>query len=231
MTRIAAHRGASRAHRENTIEAFLAAGEMGAHMVELDVRRTADGALVVHHDPVIEGSGAIIDLPAARLPSHVPSLDEALDACAGMEVNVEIKSDRKEIDYDPGQWAAGAVEALLQARGDADRMLVSSFDLDTIDAVHAAAPGIRTGFLYVVTRRLPAAQVARVADAGHVAIHPHHRSVTRALVAAAHTRGLSVNTWTVDDPARMRALAALGVDTIITNVPDVALAALAAAGG
>jgi glycerophosphoryl diester phosphodiesterase len=228
VTRIAAHRGASRARRENTIEAFLAAGEMGAHMVELDVRRTADRVLVVHHDPIIDGTGAIMDLTASRLPSHVPSLDEALDACAGMEVNVEIKSDRKEIDYDPHQWAAGAVVELLRARGDADRMLVSSFDMATIDAVHARAPDIRTGFLYVMTRRLPAAQVARVAGAGHVAIHPHHRTVTKALVAAAHASNISVNVWTVDEPARMRALAAMGVDTIITNVPDVGLATLGA---
>ncbi len=229
MTLIAAHRGASKARRENTIEAFLAAGEMGAHMVELDVRRTADRALVVHHDPVLPGGGAIVDLTADRLPSHVPSLDEALDACEGMEVNIEIKSDRKEIDYDPTQWAAAAVVELLDRRGDGDRMLISSFDMATIDAVHAAAPSLRTGFLYVATHRLPAAQIARVADAGHVAIHPHHRSVTHGLLSAARRRGISVNVWTVDDPARMRTLAAMGVDTIITNVPDVALATLAGA--
>lgn len=226
MTLVVAHRGASRAHRENTLDAFRAARAMGADMVELDVRRTADRHLIVHHDPVIEEIGRIIDLRADELPAHVPSLADALDACEGMEVNVEIKSDRREPDYDPAQWAAGAVVGLLTARGDAERMIVSSFDMDTIDAVHMLAPAIRTGFLYTVTKRLPAAQAQRVAGRGHVAIHPHHRAVSKAVVRAAHARGLAVRTWTVDDPVRMRALAAIGVDAVITNVPDVAVATL-----
>ena len=63
---------------------------------------------------------------------------------------------------------------------------------------------------------------------GHVAVHPHHAFVTPALVHAAHAAGLVVNTWTCDDPDRIRWLAAIGVDGIVTNVPDVARAALAA---
>jgi glycerophosphoryl diester phosphodiesterase len=226
MTLVVAHRGASRAHRENTIEAFRGAAAMGADMVELDVRRTADRRLVVHHDPLIAGLSPLIDLRADQLPPYVPTLADALDACEGMQVNVEIKSDRREPDYDPAQWAAAAVVELLIARGDTERMIVSSFDMDTIDAVRSAAPIIRTGFLYTITKRLPAAQAQRVAGRGHVAIHPHHRAVTKAVVRAAHARGLAVNTWTVDDPARMRELAVMGVDAVITNVPDVAVGVL-----
>ncbi len=89
-----AHRGASEDHPPgNTVEALAAAGLLGADWVELDVRLTADGALAVHHDPELPDGRRIIDLPAARLPVWVPLLGPALDATAGLGVNVEIKPD------------------------------------------------------------------------------------------------------------------------------------------
>ncbi|MCB0955889.1 MAG: glycerophosphodiester phosphodiesterase, partial [Ilumatobacter sp.] len=73
---------------ENTVAAFRRAGEMGADAVELDVRRTADGVLVVHHNPHL-ADGRLIATTANRdLPPTVPTLGEALDACEGMWVNV-----------------------------------------------------------------------------------------------------------------------------------------------
>ena len=222
---IAAHRGASKAEKENTLDAFRAARRLGADMVELDVRRTADSRLVVHHDPKI-GLKAIIRMRAEDLPTYVPSLADALDACEGMQVNIEIKSDPGEPDYDPDQWVAGAVARLLAERGDSDRMLISSFDRDTIDRVHAVAPELRTGFLFMEVRPDVPRMLQELAAAGHVAIHPYRKVVDAALVAAAHANGLQVNVWTVDKPAEMQQLAELGADAIITNVPDVAVTAL-----
>jgi glycerophosphoryl diester phosphodiesterase len=66
--------------------------------------------------------------------------------------------------------------------------------------------------------------IARTAAAGHVAIHPWVTTLDEASVRAAHGAGLAVNTWTCDDPTRIRELIAWGVDGICTNVPDVALA-------
>ena len=63
-------------------------------------------------------------------------------------------------------------------------------------------------------------------EGGHGALHPHHAFVNPELTAAAHAAGVEVNTWTVDDPERIVWLADTGVDAVITNVPDVALAAL-----
>src|SRR3954468_3922079 len=97
---ILAHRGASSSHRENTIDAFRASGPMGADWVELDVRRTADGALAVHHDAHLADGRAIVELAASDLPAHVPLLAEALAACAPMGVNVEIKNWPADIDFD-----------------------------------------------------------------------------------------------------------------------------------
>lgn len=233
---VVAHRGASKAQRENTLAAFLAARELGAAMVELDVRRTADGVLVVHHDPATHEAGGdrvIARTLAADLPPHVPTLHDALEACAGMEVNVEIKCLPGEPDHDPSLAVVEQTVELLLARGDAHRMLVSSFDRSAIERVHKLEPGLRTGFLYSVPSFPPlppvgdeATIVREMADAGHVALHPHRRAVTPLLCRLAHERGMAVNVWTVDDPDEMRALASAGVDAIITNVPDVARAAL-----
>ena len=66
----------------------------------------------------------------------------------------------------------------------------------------------------------------RASPRGHRALHPYDATVDRALVDAAHDAGLAVNVWTVDDPARIAALAAIGVDGICTNVPDIAVAVL-----
>src|SRR4029078_7765283 len=92
QTAIIAHRGASADYPENTVEAFRAAGPLGANWVELDVRRTADGAPAVHHDAQLRAGRAIVGAAAADLPESVPSLAQALDACRPLGVNVEIKN-------------------------------------------------------------------------------------------------------------------------------------------
>ncbi len=193
-------------------------------MVEFDVRRTRDGALVIHHDPVVAGVGAIIDRDATALPAYIPTLVDALDACRGMDVNIEIKNDEHEPDFDPDEMVAAQVVELLAPRDDAGAMLISSFRFATINAVREANPKVCTGFLFTMPPLSPLrlkAMILRTAAAGHVAIHPHHRGVTRRMVDQAHAAGLAVNVWTVDDPNRMRALARMGVDALITNVPAI----------
>ena len=117
--------------------------------------------------------------------------------------------------------------ALLTARGELGdgRNLVSGFHLPTIDRVHELAPGLATGWLLGFVDDM-APLVDKAAEHGHVAVHPHHVFVNEDLVERAHAAGLAVNTWTCDDPERIRWLADLGVDAVITNEPDVALAAL-----
>ncbi len=221
--RIVAHRGASKAARENTLEAFRLARDLGAEMVELDVRRTLDHALVVHHDPMV-GELVIVGTHATDLPSYIPTLNAALDACDGMDVNIEIKNDPTEPDFDASQSVAAAAVALLRARGDSERMLISSFNRATIDAVRAIDHSLRTGFLFVLPEIPIGPFMAGLAARGHVATHPNRHCVTAELCDAAHEHGLGVNVWTVDDPVEMRILAGHGVDAIITNVPDIAVA-------
>lgn len=219
-----AHRGASRAEPENTLAAFRRAASMGAHAVELDVRRSFDGVLVVHHDPVLPDGRLIRATPRAELPESVPSLPEALDACAGMWVNVEVKNDPNEPDFDDTEALADATVAVLRERGDDERWLISSFRMETIDRCRQLAPTIRTAWLTIA---VPADVTDVLIAHGHVALHPWFGMVTPELIEGCHAAGLRVNCWTCDDAARMRELAAAGIDGICTNVPDVALQVLA----
>jgi glycerophosphoryl diester phosphodiesterase len=222
------HRGASAARPENTVEAFRHAAALGADWVELDVRRTADDHLAVHHDAVLPDGRAIVEVAAADLPPSLPSLAEALDACAGMGVNIEIKNDRHDPDFDPDDRVAIAVAELLSGATPAlptDRVLVSSFNPSTIGLVHDRAPHVPTGRLTANGHDL-SGRLERTAAAGHTAINPFDELVDHRLVEQAHDAGLLVYVWTVDDADRMRALVGLGVDGIITNVPDVARAAV-----
>lgn len=224
------HRGASADARENTLEAFALARTQGADGVELDVRRSRDGSLVLHHDVAFADGRLVCEVADEDLPEWVPTLEAALEVCEGMVVNIEIKNAPAEADHDPSRRLADEVVAVLQARDGRDDVLVSSFDLRTVDRVRAVDPTVPTAFLTFV-EPVGEAAVALAADRGHRAIHPHEWSVDADFVALAHGRGLEVNVWTVDDLDRIRALAAAGVDGIVTNVPALAREALRGARG
>lgn len=224
---VLAHRGASAAFPENTLEAFAGAQAQGADGVELDVRRTADGGLAVRHDPALADGRLVVDTATADLPTSVPRLGAALDACAGLAVvNVEIKNWPDDPDFDAGAAVAEAVVALLDGRGQLDdrRLVISSFHRPTVDRVRALAPDLATAFLSIDVPE-PATLEALAGD-GHRALHPHHAFVTAEAVTTCHGAGLGVTTWTCDDPERIRWLADLGVDGVVTNDPALALAAL-----
>lgn len=218
---VIAHRGASATFAENTIEAFRGAAEQGADWVELDVRRTADHSLVVHHDARLYDGRAIVELAAADLPPSVPTLARALDACAGMGVNIEIKNNEPDPDADVEEFVAEATVALLAQRGGGDEVLISSFNPATLVRVREQAPHLATALLVVE----PAPDVVDVLlGAGHQALHPFDWFVDEDLVTRCHAAGVKVNVWTVDDTNRMTELLALGIDGLCTNVPAVARA-------
>jgi glycerophosphoryl diester phosphodiesterase len=229
---IVGHRGSPLRARENTLEAFALAREDGADGVELDVHRTRDGELLVHHDADVDGFGVIAEHDGAAVRQvfgWIPSLAEVLDECRGLLVNIEIKNSPKDADFDPGESVAGLVVDLLASRGGEDRVLVSSFHLPTIDRVRALDPDIPTGYLVVMTPS-PVDALDAAVRAGHRAIHPFFgvladRGATT-VVEAAHPLGVAVNTWTVNEPDEIVRLATAGVDAIITDVPALAIAAL-----
>jgi glycerophosphoryl diester phosphodiesterase len=231
---VLAHRGARQVAPENTVEAFARALAMGADGVELDVHRTADAGLAVHHDADAAGVGVLAEhtieqIRAAR--PEVPTLHEALDACRGTLVNVEIKNLPGDADFDPDERAAELVVQALADRGRADDVLVSSFNLGTVDRVRELDATIPTAFLTMLGLD-PLEALDLCVARGHVAFHPFvgllAGDAARATAVRAHELGLRVNAWTVNDPDEMRRLIDAGVDGIVTDVPDVAVELLRA---
>jgi glycerophosphoryl diester phosphodiesterase len=231
VTLVIGHKGAAGLAPENSLAAFRVAREVGADGVELDVRRTADGALAVHHDATLADGRRLLDLAVGELPDGIATLPAVLDVCDGLAlVNVEIKNWPLDGDYDESLGIVEAVVEALAARPTADRerYVVSCFHLATVDRVRELAPDLVTAWLVGIVGSDDGAQViAEAVDHGHRALHPHHALVTRTLVERAHDEELAVNAWTCNEPDRIRWLAELaGVDGIVTDVPDVALAAL-----
>ncbi len=212
---VLAHRGASRAAAENTPEAFQLALRLGADGVELDTRRAGRGDLVVYHDPELAGT------PIRRIAEPpLPALATALDASAGGLVNVELKTDG---DHPAG--VAAAFCGLLLRRGGRDRVLASSFDPIALRTVRALRPNIPTALVIGIDSDVGAA-LREAAIARHRALHPSAELVDRLLVEHARSLGLALHVWTVNDADEVARLARLGVDGVITDVPDLALAAL-----
>jgi len=242
---IVAHRGAASTHPENTLPSFAAALDLGARIVELDVRRSADGVPVVMHDPSVErtteGTGFVHELTAEALgrlhagtsehPARVPTLAEVLQLVSGRgAVALEIKNIPGEPAYDPERESI--VEAALQEverTRFAGGVLVLSFNPRSIAAAKRIAPEIPTGFL---ANELvpPGDALAHAVEMGHDLVLPGTRSLLplgEPFVRQAHEAGVWVGTWTADDPETVRMLLRWGVDAIASNDPAMALGVLA----
>jgi len=225
MTLVIAHRGASGHRPENTLPAYELAVEQGADMIEIDLHRTRDGAIVVTHDEELAGIGGRGEIAQATLAEvraldagagePVPTLDEVLDGFATrIPFNLELKRG-KQADY-PGLEQA-SLEAVNQ-RGLLPRMLFSSFYDPVLARLRALSPEARVALL--ISRKFPQRAVERAKALGAEALNPEDSLVTAGLVREAHAAGLAVYVFTVDEEAELRRFLELGVDGIFTNHPD-----------
>ena len=160
------------------------------------------------------------------MPSYVPTLDAALDALRGVNVNVEIKNIQHpgEATYDAtGDFARGVVTH-LRAIGWAESVIISCFDIATCAFVRSFDDDIRVGWLLWLEELPDAMLKAHVL--GLDAVHPPFARVTPQDMVRAGELELDVNVWTVNAPADILAMAALGVDRIISDEPALALSLL-----
>lgn len=239
-----AHRGGGTLAPENSIEGIERALAYGVEMIEVDVRRSSDGALVLSHEPALPGAPApIAAMPLAGLRAAWPSLatlDEALEAVGRRaQVNLDIKD----------AAAAEQAVAAVRAHGVEQDCIASCLEIACLAHLGGVAPGLRRFFSYPpdyggaskrawlkpvvngvvmgmrATMPLRLERMLRAAPGTNATIYAP--LITRRLVRAARRMGIELYTWTVDDPAEMRRLVALGIDGITSNRPDL-LAALGA---
>jgi glycerophosphoryl diester phosphodiesterase len=213
---IVAHRGASGHEYENTLPAFMLAERLGADAVELDVHATADGALLVHHDAVVDGLGPIQEHPyqhftAHRLPNGaaIPALGEVLAALGSVSVWIEVKALQPRWD--------GELLRVIAAGPAPDRYGVHGFDHRIIARLGAAAPGLRRGVLQC---SYPVDLLAPLVSAGASVLWQEAELIDADMVEAMHAAGKQVIAWTVNDQPEMLRLLGLGVDGICGNYPE-----------
>jgi len=242
---VVAHRGASSTHPENTLASFEAALALGAPVVELDVRLSADGIPVVLHDPDLsrttDGSGWVHELTFEEIraanagtadgPQRIPAFREVLDAVSGRGgLAVEIKNIPGEPAYDDEREAiVEAALAEVQASGFRGPVLVISFNPRSIAASKRLAPTLPTGFLFTGAVD-PDAALAHALDGGHQFVFPGRRALVPAgpsFVERANRAGVRVGTWTVDDRETFGLLLDWGVDAVASNDPAMGLEVLA----
>jgi glycerophosphoryl diester phosphodiesterase len=221
VTDVYAHRGAHLNTRENTLDAFREARALGVAGVELDVRRTADGALVVHHDPVVELM-VIAHTNARDLPGFVPHLDESLAELRGLRANVEIKNSRdpSEPSYDDSGTFAQAVVACARA-STGTSVLISCFDRSTCRQVREVGDDIEVAWLVVKGSLDEYFEIAR--EERFSALNPHFSMVSSESQNHAAERGLSLNVWTVNSARDLTAMGHARVASVITDEPALAL--------
>jgi glycerophosphoryl diester phosphodiesterase len=211
-----AHRGASGHEYQNSRAAFRRARVLGAEGVELDIHATRDGAIVVHHDHVLDGLGRISDLSLAAVQQHhlpngetVPVLSEVLTLLRGMEVWVEVKGIEEYLD--------AVLLRTLHDGPEPERYAVHSFDHRIVRRLGERDGALRRGVL-LDARLIDPLPV--LAAAGATVLWQAQEMVDRALVDEVHRAGRRIIAWTANIEADVSRLITCGVDGICTDYPE-----------
>lgn len=225
VTQVIAHRGASGYCPENTHAAYALAVVQRADMIEIDLHRTRDGAVVITHDAELAHlgyPGEVIDATLEQVRAldagegqRIPLLDEVLDAFAqALPFNLELKASGR----GPYEGLEEVAIEAVRRRGVLEQTLFSSFFDPVLEEVRRCSATAQLGVL--VSPRASRGWLQRAARVGAVAVNFHTVLATRRNIARAHAEGLAVNVYTVDDPEMLSSLVEAGVDGIFTNFPD-----------
>jgi len=229
---VIAHRGASGYRYENTAEAFEYAIVLGADGIELDVRRSRDGVLLVHHDPRLRGEERFIrDVSASetqhqgrRLGYEIPTLEEAIQQCTG---RIALDIELKEVGYE------AAVVSEVMRQYEPSNVVFTSFHDSSVAAIKQYAPDSMVGLLLGYNLFTPARRerrgylpIRRLRRSGADFVAPHWQLFRLGFMHRLHRLAFPVAAWTINRQHLAHRLARRGVSIIITDYPDRIKAAL-----
>jgi glycerophosphoryl diester phosphodiesterase len=208
-----AHRGEPVGHRENTLPAFAAAAALGADMIEIDLRRSRDGTIVVLHDQTLgrlwdrDVSVGDVDLAQVAALGHddvrVPTLADVLHA---VPLPLMVDFTRREV-------VSGGLAA-VQAAGALQRCLFVTGNVAALQQLRAQSAEARIGLTWLDGPEPP---LALLAELQAEYWNPWFGLITPEGVAAVHQAGLKVSTWTVDTPEDVTRVLDAGVDAVVSN--------------
>lgn len=233
MTKNFAHRGFSGKYPENTLLAFEKAIEAGAEGMEFDVQLTKDGQLVIIHDETIDrtsnGVGRVKDFTYEELLQYdfsagyagefgvmkLPLFSEYLELVKDTEIisNIELKN--SVYDYENLEER---VYELVVKYGLKDRVIISSFNHESVMRMKKIDPTIKCGFLADCWMLEPGKYTK---EYGIECFHPAGYYLTKEKVEAIHKEGIEINVWLGKEPVDYKELIDMGIDVLITNDPDI----------
>lgn len=226
---VTAHRGASGLTPENTMSAMLKAIEIGSDYAELDVQETKDGVLVLLHDSSLKRTADLdkniremnyADLNAIDVGTWfdstfagepIPTLEAVIDAVYGkMKLNIELKMNGHE------QCLVERVVELVKKKNFISNCIITSFNFEAINKVKELDPEIKAGYIF---SRMPEGIDVFTAHVDLLSVK--FTLVDEEFVNRAHANNKEVHVYTVNKPEEMKRLIKLGVDSIITDRPDI----------
>ena len=213
------HRGVRSRSVENSLAGFRLAAALAREGrcdgAELDLRTTADGEFVVHHDPLLRSGEMISAVPLSVVRarpledgSPVPTLAEALEALDGLEIFIEVKRLPRS--------AGGLLVAQLQARDDR-ACHVHAFDHRVIARLRHLDADLPMG---VLSCSYPIDPIGQVHDAGASTLWQEAHLIDEALVVQCRRESVALIAWTVNDAAEAARLRTLGVDGMCGDSPE-----------
>ena len=228
---IIAHRGASALCPENTIASFLLALEAKADIIELDVHLSRDDEVVVIHDNTVNrttnGRGKVRDLGLDELKEldagrwfarafagqKIPTLDEILRLPVNSaKINIELKGNLKEYPLLPFK----VVEVIRKCDA-RKRTVVTSFNAEYLEKINELDPDQEIGEIHYM--HFPHKWKSDVKNFASE-INPQWIFVTRSFVERAHSVGIKVHPWTINNRFVVSRLLGMNIDGLITNDPD-----------
>ncbi|WP_044747886.1 glycerophosphodiester phosphodiesterase [Bacillus alveayuensis] len=231
MTKIFAHRGSAGTHPENTMVSFQEAERVGADGIELDVQMTKDGQIVVIHDETIDrttnGTGWVKEFTYRELRKFdasykfagqygfcpIPLLEEVLSWGKQTKLlfNIELKNGF--IQY---ERLEEQVIQMIKEYEMEERVILSSFNHNSMARCHRIAPEIETALLYMENLYEPWRYIQAI---GASALHPYYVTVNESFIREAHKHGVAVRPFTINKEAVMKRMFRYHVDAIVTDYP------------